>query len=44
MDMKRLKTSMWTLLTESPEKSREVNYTDMGFTAKLCKKMAERCM
>lgn len=28
MDMKRLKTSMWTLLTESPEKHKEVNYTD----------------
>lgn len=28
MDMKRLKNSMWTLLTESPEKPTEVNYTD----------------
>lgn len=25
MDMKRLKSSMWTLLTESPEKPKEVN-------------------
>uniref|UniRef100_A0A669DU18 Condensin complex subunit 2 n=1 Tax=Oreochromis niloticus TaxID=8128 RepID=A0A669DU18_ORENI len=27
MDMKRLKNSMWTLLTDSPEKPTEVNYT-----------------
>lgn len=25
MDMKKLKNSMWTLLTESPEKPKEVN-------------------
>uniref|UniRef100_A0A3Q3WWF7 Condensin complex subunit 2 n=1 Tax=Mola mola TaxID=94237 RepID=A0A3Q3WWF7_MOLML len=34
MDMKRLKNSMWTILTESPEKSSEVKCPDIsGFCA-----------
>lgn len=36
MDMKRLKTSMWTLLTESPEKPTEVNDTERRATYPLC--------
>lgn len=30
MDMKRLKSSMWSLLTESPDKSREVSGAATG--------------
>uniref|UniRef100_A0A8C6SHH5 Condensin complex subunit 2 n=1 Tax=Neogobius melanostomus TaxID=47308 RepID=A0A8C6SHH5_9GOBI len=40
MDMKRLKNSMWTLLTDSPEKSKEVNFKS-SFMQSLPNTMAQ---